>query len=145
MRRRDPSKFVIGRQETVDLPLLGLRKVVAKMDTGAFHSALHCERIEWVRRGRKKVLRVTFPGNPRPVELTSRRKVGVRSSFGETEERHLIRTAIEIGPVAFLADFTLADRRSQRHRVLLGREALKGRFLIDVGRRQVMGTPGGAS
>lgn len=145
MRKRAPSKIVIGRHETVDLPLLGLRRVVAKVDTGAFHSALHCERIEWVRRGRRKVLRVTFPGSPKAVELTSRRKVGVRSSFGETEERHLIRTAIEIGAVAFLADFTLADRRSQRHRVLLGREALKGRFLIDVGRRLLMGSPGGES
>lgn len=137
------KKIIIGRNESVNLPLLGIHSVVAKMDTGAFHGSLHCDRIEWIAKGRRRILRVHFPDSPNPVELFPRRKVKVRSSFGETEERHLIRTTIEIGNQSFPADFTLADRRSLRHRVLLGREALKGRYLIDVGRKNLAGKPRG--
>lgn len=132
-------KIVIGRNETVNLPLLGIQAVEAKMDTGAFHASLHCDRIEWISRGRRRILRVSFPDNPEPVDITPRRKVKVRSSFGETEERHLIRTTIEMGGQSFPVDFTLADRRSLRYRVLLGREALKGRYLVDVGRKNLAG------
>lgn len=127
--------MVIGWREWVGLPDLGLAALKAKIDTGARTSALHAHSIE--RLGR----RVRFSVCPHQRDDTSivtaeADLVGereVRSSSGETELRPVVRTQIVLGGHRFDAEFTLTNRALLGFRVLLGREALRRRFVVDPG------------
>jgi hypothetical protein len=129
---------VIGRREFVDLPLLQIHHTEAKIDTGAFSSAIHCEEIEVINENGVDYLTFTLPaeyysGNKtqqhKTTEFTQKK---IKNSFGEAEERYIIRTQIHIGHKTIMADFSLSDRKSMRYPILIGRKAIKGKFIIDV-------------
>lgn len=56
----------------------------------------------------------------------------IRNSFGASAKRYVIKTGILLFGRVIKAEFTLADRERLRNPVLLGRELLRNRFLIDV-------------
>ena len=56
----------------------------------------------------------------------------IRNSFGEMEERYIIRTILKIGKKNIMASISLSNRDKMRYPVLIGRKPLKGKFLIDV-------------
>ena len=58
----------------------------------------------------------------------------VRSSNGSLEERYFIRTTARLQGIEFPIELTLANRDDMSFRMLLGREAIRGRFLVDSGR-----------
>jgi hypothetical protein len=129
---------VIGRREFVDLPLLHIKNTEAKIDTGAFSSAIHCEEIKVIEENGKSYLTFTLPAEFYPHNKTQYHKTDrfsrkkIKNSFGEAEERYVIRTRIRIGRKLILADFSLSDRKSMRYPILIGRRAIKGKFIIDV-------------
>lgn len=135
VRRESDALVVIGWREWVSLPDLGLTRLKAKLDTGARTSALYACAIE--RHG----ARVRFRVHPNQrdtdtvvdaeSDLVDEREV--RSSSGTTELRPVIRTVLLLGGQRIAAEFTLTDRTELGFRVLLGREALRGRFAIDPG------------
>jgi hypothetical protein len=123
---------LIGWKEDIGLPLLGHGKLVAKVDTGARSAALHAENIAISGR------RVQFT-----IELGGKRKAclarladlkRIKSSNGHSEMRVVIETEVELGTHRFLADVTLTDRADMGVPMLLGRAAIKGRFLVHAGR-----------
>ena len=61
----------------------------------------------------------------------------MRSSNGSTETRYFVRTLLRLGPVEKMIEVSLVDRGAMIHRMLLGRTALSGPFLIDVDKRMV--------
>ena len=63
-------------------------------------------------------------------EAYSQKKI--KNSFGEIEERYIIKTLISIGGKKINTTISLSDRESMRYPVLIGRRLLKGRFLVDV-------------
>ena len=67
----------------------------------------------------------------------------VRSSNGQVEERPVVSTTLALGPHRVVAELTLTRRDQMGFRMLLGRAALRRRFLVDPGRSFLMGTPGG--
>ena len=74
--------------------------------------------------------------------MVSREVVGfrkVRSSNGRTEIRPVIRTEVVVGALAWPIDITLTSRDTMGFRMLLGRAAIKGRFLVDPGRSYLQG------
>lgn len=132
------KKRTIGRRERVDFPDLDLFGIEAKVDTGAYTTALHCHdiRVEKQNGGDLLCYRLLDPDHPiyNNKEFTTsefwRKKV--RNSFGQMEERYIIKTRIRIGPYLVKAFLSLTDRGSMRYPVLLGRRLLKRRFIVDV-------------
>lgn len=120
-----PILPLIGWKEDICLPQLGPGKLVAKIDTGARISALHAEDISVIGR------RVSFrlAGKNHEMNLVGAKRI--KSSNGVTQIRPMIETEIALGHHRFMAAITLTDRGDMGVPMLLGREAIKGRFLVN--------------
>jgi hypothetical protein len=133
--------LVIGWTEYVDVPEWGIRGLRAKVDTGARTSALHVENIEELPRGYVRFDVVLHRAKrDRRVHVRTRisRRGRVRSSSGHQTNRLFVEATIRIGPVEKRIEVGLVDRQKMIYRMLLGRAALSGPFLIDVDRRMVL-------
>ena len=132
------NKRVIGRVDIVDLPGLGLSDVEAKVDTGAYTSAIHCTRVKLLTDG--EVPKLSFHISRMKGEKRANRRFLteefhekiVRNSFGHTEKRFVIRTRIRVFGKVINAIFTLSNRTNMRYPILLGRRLLKNRYVVDV-------------
>jgi hypothetical protein len=139
--KKKSNKVLIGRVEEVDFPELELFGVQAKIDTGAYTSALHCQDIYESRENGVKVLYFKPLDKNHPlyneqeirVQKYTRKKI--KNSFGQIETRFIIATAIKIGEKEVVTEISLADRANMRYPVLLGRKFLSKGFLIDVNKR----------
>jgi hypothetical protein len=139
MRGRRP--FVIGAAEFVDIPAWGIRGLAAKVDTGARTSALHVENVRELARGRVRFdvrLHRRLPDRRVTVEAAIHRRGRVRSTSGHAEPRLFVAALVHIGPVRQRVELGLVDRKNMIYRMLLGRSALSGSFLVDAGRRFVL-------
>lgn len=138
---------VIGWREWVGLPDLGIRRVKAKIDTGARSSSLHAfDMRTFVRSGRTFIrFRV------HPIQRNARKRADcvaellefrlIRSSTGHAQTRAVIVTTIEVVGQRWPIELTLANRDEMGFRMLLGREGIRGRFLVDTGRSFYGGQP----
>lgn len=137
MKARTPKpKQVIGMTDLVDFPDLELFDVQAKVDTGAFTSALHCKDVRLTKSGLQKKLSFWLIDN---TGVPARRFYSdqfsqrmIRNSFGVAELRYVIKTRIVLFGRTIRAEFTLADREHLKNPVLLGRKLLRNRFIVDV-------------
>jgi|SRR6185312_4596439 len=132
------SKEIIGRKALVDLPRLGFIGISAKIDTGAYYCTLHCHHIEIknIEGIEKLCFKLLDPTHPEYREKEIRfknytRKI-IRNSFGDSEERYIIRTAIRIHGRRIKTFVTLTDRGNMKYPMLIGRKLLKNKFLVDV-------------
>ena len=142
MKKRS-TKRLLGRRELIDLPALNLRGVGAKVDTGAYTSAIHCEGLHLApdpATGQPVLhVRLLDPEHPatdgQPLEFREFAQRDIRSSNGEVQARYVISTVVRLYGQDFDTEFSLADRSDLRHPVLLGRALLRqGRFVVDVAR-----------
>ena len=127
-------KQTIGRRELIDFPELGLYQIIAKVDTGAYTTALHCHDIR-EEQGllHFKLLDPTHPDYTEKEQVFSDyTRKEIKNSFGETESRYIIKTKIRIGRRRILSVISLTDRGTMRYPVLIGRKLLKNRFVVDV-------------
>lgn len=131
----------IGRTEHIALPGLGIARVAAKIDTGAYRSALHYQRLKLRTVDGVKQLSVVFQmGGQRKTKIfRAFKRVRVKSSNGEVSRRYLISTRVRLGPHTVRAQFTLFDRSDMKYQVLLGRKFLRGRFVVDVSGKELLG------
>jgi hypothetical protein len=132
------KKIILGRREYVDLPEFGLYHFEAKLDTGAYTSAIHCSQIRIFTEDNIKKIAFHIPP-PNNQNISEREFISsdfeeknIRNSFGQTEKRYVIRTRIKIGKRFIRASFSLADRTELRYPVLIGRKILRNKFLVDV-------------
>ena len=129
--------LIIGWREWLALPELGIPAIKAKIDTGARTSALHAFELETFREnGRNKVRFLMHPLQRRTdivkeciADILDQRPV--RDSGGHLEERMVIESAIRLGGREWVAEFTLTNRDTMKFRMLLGRTAMSGGFLVD--------------
>lgn len=131
--------MLIGRREYISFPLLGLYNVEAKIDTGAYTSSLHCENIYLKYENSVSILYFTFDKE----KATSFRfedfeKKNIKNSFGEMEERYVIKTIIQIANKKIITKISLSNRDNMRYPVLIGRRLLKRKFIIDVNLTHVL-------
>ncbi len=132
--------FVLGWEEWLALPKLGLPAIKAKVDTGAKTSALHASVIEpFGPLERPKVRFLIHPNPDDPdLEMTCSAFVvdrrNVTSSNGETELRYIIRTPIEIAGRSWPVEVTLTNRETMAYRMLLGRSAIVETMIVDPNR-----------
>ena len=144
MKARKTPKTIVGRKEQVNFPDLGIKGIEAKIDTGAYSTAIHAHKI-WVDKVEgEEVLNFELldPGNPLYRNTTFRTRSfyrkNVRSSNGRIEKRYIIRTKMVLGGRKRKADVSLTNREKMRYPVLVGRKVLKNGFLVDVSRVNVM-------
>ncbi|MFN6178914.1 MAG: ATP-dependent zinc protease [Flavobacteriales bacterium] len=135
------EQLTIGRLEHIALPGLGVERVEAKIDTGAYRSALHYQRLR-VRTvdGQKRLTVVFQMGGRRKTKVFKvYKRVTVKSSNGETSRRYLISTRVRLNGFTVRTQFTLFDRSDMKYQVLLGRKFLRGRFVVDVSGKHLLG------
>jgi len=125
---------VIGQTEVLDFPELGVSSVPARIDTGAQTSALFVSKIT-LEEG--KLVVVLFDKNSphysgKSVVFDNFKTTVVYSSNGQNEERYKVRTLVLLKGRKIRASFTLADRSKQVYPVLIGRNVLSGKFVVDV-------------
>ncbi|MDH3519172.1 MAG: RimK/LysX family protein [Myxococcales bacterium] len=138
------AKLVIGWNEYVDLPAWGILGLRAKLDTGARSSALHVENIELRPHGHVRfdvMLHRKKSDRRVHIEAPISRRARVRSSSGHMELRYFVMAELRLGPVVEVVEVNLMDRQRMIYRMLLGRSALAGRFLIDVARQNLLERP----
>ena len=117
----------------------------AKVDTGAYTSAIHCTDIHIETRPGQRprlVVNLLDPGHEgadgRPLAFENFALRDIRSSNGEVQERYVIRAVVQLYGEALEAEFSLSDRSDMKYPVLLGRSLLReGRFIVDVARRNL--------
>jgi hypothetical protein len=130
----------IGWREWVALPDLGIKRIKAKVDTGARSSSLHAYELELFVRGAHEHVRFKVHTIQRnnDVVVAAEAKVlefrSVRSSSGKSQMRPVILTNIELLGQLVPVELTLANRDEMGFRMLLGREAIRHRFLVDSGK-----------
>jgi hypothetical protein len=136
VRRRD--RPIVGWREWVGLPELGVAWVKAKVDTGARSSSLHAWDVDVDEaRGVVQFAVHPFQNDDETTTAVSAPLVelrDVRSSNGEVETRPVIGTRIVIAGLVVPIELTLSARDEMGFRMLLGRTAIRRRFLIDPGR-----------
>jgi hypothetical protein len=129
---------IIGRRERIDLPSLGLKGLKAKIDTGAFSSSIHCHKIYTKKIKKIKYLYFNLldPSHPKYAqtlyEICDFKQKKIKNSFGHTETRYVIKLPILIAGQIIETSFSLSDRSEMKYPILLGRDLLRGKFLVDV-------------
>lgn len=145
-----PTLPVIGWREYVALPGLGITWINAKVDTGARSSALHAFDIEHVLMDGKPMVRFSVHPVQRAATptITALAEVvderWIRSTSGHRDLRIVVTTEVEIAGQRWPIDLTLARRDVMGFRMLLGRQAIRRRFLVNAGRSYRSGIPEGA-
>jgi hypothetical protein len=139
--------LLVGWREWIALPELGIDRIRAKLDSGATLSSLHAERIETFSKRRQTWVRFFVPSlsEPDPIRETdyqcSARLIGhrnIRSSNGDVSRRPVIETTLYLAGFQWPIELTLTDRTSLECPMLVGRNALSGRCLIDCGRSEIV-------
>ena len=131
MKEKDHK--VIGVFERVSFPSFGMRKLTAKIDTGAYTGALHCTKIEEVDSPEGKVLHFSPFDKPKASFSTDKFIVShVKSSNGKKENRYFITTDITIAGETHQILLSLANRSEMKWPVLIGRRFLRNNnFVVD--------------
>jgi len=145
LREPEPGwPLIVGWREWAGLPRLGIARLEAKLDTGARTSSLHANSIEPFQRGGGPWVRFdvsgeaeTMPWHEAPI--VDRRVV--RSSNGEAELRFVIRTDLMLAGRTWPVEVTLTNRDRMELPMLIGREAMAGRLLVDADKSWLWGQP----
>lgn len=129
--------IIAGALEYCDLPELDVNKIQMRVDTGAATSSLHVDNIQEFTKDNKRWVSFDIHPDVHNVSTTvtkvlqlKGRKV-VKSSTATREKRVVIKTRIRMAGAEWPIRLTLTDRSSMRNLMLLGREAMKDRILVN--------------
>ena len=137
-KKKKKGHDLIGWREWVSLPELKVNSIKVKVDTGAITSSLHVSYIKKIK-GTKTVEFIIHPDqdHSKPEIHASAVVIAersIKSSNGESSVRPVIETALELGGKVFTVELTLVNRDLMGFRMLLGREAIRNRFLVHSGK-----------
>ena len=137
MSKKEENKIVIGGEEWFSFPSLGIPAIKARVDSGAKTSSIHAFNIQKFNRNGESW--VSFEVHPlqrnRQVVIRCERPIvdkrSVKSSTGIAETRYVVEVTLKAGNESWDIEVNLANRDSMGYRMLLGREAMAGRVLVD--------------
>lgn len=141
------DKIIVGSEEWCAFPELGIPTIKARVDSGAKTSALHAINIvPFEKEGKNWVKFDVNPiqNNTRTIihcEAPLVDKRTVKSSSGYREQRYVIQSEMQVGNSRWQIELTLTNRDSMGFRMLLGREAMSGRIIVDPEERFLLGEP----
>ena len=129
----DGVQKIVGSVTYVDFPEVALHGVPARIDTGARFSSIWASAEE-----QNGVLHVTFLGpsneqhSGKICHFSDYEQIVVASSMGHVQARYKVKLLVKIKGKKVRAQFTLANRSTQVYPVLIGRNILRGKFIVDV-------------
>lgn len=143
----EENKVILGSEEWCSFPDIGIPAIKARVDSGAKTSALHAINIapfiknenNWVKFDINPI-----QNNVRTVihcEAPLIAKRIVKSSNGFREQRYVIQTTLQMGSNSWDIEMTLTNRDSMGFRMLLGREAMMGRVIVDPEKDYLLDAP----
>ena len=141
------NPIVVGWRERVGLPDLGIASIKAKIDTGAASSSIDVSEVEEypgpdgsprVRFAIRHRKRRTIEGDAPVVAVRTIRNPG---RGGREEQRYVISTTLRVDGSEWPIEVNLARRSRMRYRMLVGRQALEGRCLVDPAASYLLGRP----
>ena len=128
------SKKTLGRIDCIDFPELNLHDIECKIDTGAYTSSIHCSQVT-PEDGKLKCVFYS-KGHPnfsdKEVVFESYALTDVKSSNGHIENRYKIKTQVIFFGKTYTINLTLSTRDDMKFPVLIGRQFLRKKFLVDV-------------
>jgi hypothetical protein len=133
------SKKIIGRIDKADFPTLDLMEIEIKIDTGAYTSSMHCHKVieeddllkclfydkEHPNYNRKKIIFKNFSTTK------------VKSSNGIVQDRYKVKTSIILFKKKYAINLTLTDRDDMKYPILIGRNFLSKKFIVDVNQKNI--------
>jgi hypothetical protein len=138
--KRKAKKKRIGWREWVGLPEFGIARIKAKVDTGARTSAIHAFKVMPFTKDGGAFVRFTL----HPVQRHRKPEVAcvarvidqrhITDSGGNRQERYVVRTTLKLGKSAWPIELTLSNRDSMGFRMLIGRQAIRRRYVVDPAR-----------
>jgi len=133
------KKITIGRKDRVDFPDLRLEDIDAKVDTGAYTSAIHCDNIRLFQVDSEPWVRFTLFDDEHKVKHEAKVVVykSIKNSFGQKEVRCVIKTKITLFKKNYTIELALTNRSTMKYPVLLGRKLLNDRFIVDVSKQNL--------
>ena len=123
------AKKILGRIDCIDFPALNLLNINCKIDTGAYTSSIHCSKITVTENG---LLCYFSDQSKTPILFSSYSLTDVKSSNGYVENRYKIKTDVVFFGKTYKINLTLSTRSDMRFPVLIGRQFLKKKFIVDV-------------
>jgi ribosomal protein S6--L-glutamate ligase len=139
------QKKIIGSEEWIRIPELNIPAVKARIDSGAKTSTLHAYNMQTFEDNGKEYVR--FDVHPVQhnrrisvrckAELVGRRVI--KSSSGDRQRRYVIKTPITLGGETWDIEVTLTNRDNMGYRMLIGREAMRGRYIVDPEQKFIFG------
>ena len=145
--KRRTARPVIGWREWIELPEFDIARIKVKIDTGARSSSLHAFDIEYFRRRGMSMVRFKV----HPIQRDASRTVvaeaplldrrWVTNSGGTPDLRPVIETLVRFMGEQWPIELTLARRDVMGFRMLLGRQAVRRRFVVDPGNSFFGGRP----
>lgn len=132
------NQVTVGCIERVNIPSLNIKNLIAKIDTGAYTGALHCEDIKVVRRGGRRFLRFRPLSASRKVyEFEDFYRISVTSASGHKSNRWAIPIVLEIAGRNYETHIGVTKRKQLRKQMLIGRRFLREyNIIVDVRRNQ---------
>jgi len=138
------DKLIIGSIEVCHLPDIGIENLQVKIDTGAQTSSLHVDNLENFKKSGKPWLR--FDIHPDLYEIDTiicceaplHDVRSIKSSNGQSEERFVIKTTLKLGGQSWPIEITLTNRADMSYMMLLGREGMGSRVLVDPSQRYAL-------
>lgn len=133
----ESQKFIVGALELCDLPSLLIQDLHVRVDTGAATSSLHVDNIEEFERHGECWVRFDIHPDIHDVDKIVKREAKVeaikkiKSSSATLQRRYVIATTLKMSDIEWPIQLTLSDRSEMTYLMLLGREAMSGKIIVD--------------
>jgi hypothetical protein len=143
--KNNNSKILVGSLEICSLPNFNIENLHIRVDTGATTSSLHVDNIEEFTLDNQDWVRFDIHPDYHDVTKVVRKEAKVKdtkiikSSNGTNQKRHFIETIFVLGNDSWPILLTLTDRSSMSYLMLLGRQAMKGRLIVDAEYEYLLG------
>lgn len=145
-KSHEPKPREIGWREWIALPDLGIRKIKAKIDTGARTTALHAVDLRLIKKADADWIEFHIPFSGLPTDhrfvaqIIDEREI--KNTSGQKERRYIIESTLVLDDRHWRIELSLANRQKMEFEVILGRTALRRHnYLINPGRSFVAGSP----